>query len=249
MLKSPGSIAAAGAAGGAALALVIVFGAAALGIFPSNSDARVHDYLMANPQILVAMTDKLQSDQQASEDNSRQRAVDKIGLRAFFNPRLAFVTGPSNAKTTFVELFDYNCPYCRASSPAVKKFIAAHKNDARFAFIEFPIKGPESTIASRAAIAARKQPGKYLDFHFRLMSRKELVTEEIVYEDAAKAGLNVPKLKAAMQDHSIDLAIAAAQHLAAAANIDGTPAFIINGNIHEGALDDKRLKQLLKQTS
>lgn len=249
MLKSATSIAVAGAVGGAALAIAIVFGAAALGVFPPNADARIHDYLLANPKILVAMSDKLQNDQQASEDSSRQQAVDKIGLKAFFNPRLAFVMGPANAKTTFVELFDYNCPYCRESVPTVKKFLAEHKGDARIAFIEFPIKGPESTIASRAAIAARKQPDKYLDFHFRLMSRQELVTENVIYEDAAKAGLNVPKLKADMQDHSVDMAIAAAHHLATAANIDGTPAFIVNGNVREGALDDHRLAQLLKQTS
>lgn len=249
MMKSSLSIAVAGALGGAALAVAVIFGAAALGAFPANSDARIHDYLMAHPRILVAMTDKLQADQQASEDNSRQRAVDKIGMKAFFNPRLAFLMGPANAKTTFVEFFDYNCPYCRASIPAVKSFIARHKNDTRFAFIEFPIKGPESTIASRAAIAARKQPDKYLDFHFRLMSRKELVTEDVVYEDAAKAGLDIPKLKADMQDPSVDTAIAGAHKLAAAANIDGTPAFIVNGAIREGAMNAQMLQQLLKRTS
>jgi protein-disulfide isomerase len=248
MLNSHRTTAIAGALGGAVLALAIVFGAAAVGVFP-NSDARIHDYLIAHPQILVAMTDKLQSDQQTSEDTTRQRAVDKIGLKAFFNPRLAFVMGPANARTTFVEMFDYNCPYCRASVPLVKNFMAAHKNDARFAFIEFPIKGPDSTIASRAAIAARKQPDKYLDFHFRLMSRKELVTEDVVYEDAAKAGLDVPKLKADMKDHSVDMALAAAHSLAVAANIDGTPAFIVNGNVREGAINEEALQQLLKHAS
>jgi protein-disulfide isomerase len=248
-MKSQFPVAVVGAVGGAILAVAIIFGAAALGVFPSSSDTHIHDYLMAHPQILVDMSNKLQNDQQTSEDGSRQTAVQKIGMKAFFNPRLAFVMGPANAKTTFVEFFDYNCPYCRASIPTVKKFIAAHRNDTRFAFVEFPIKGPESTIASRAAIAARKQSDKYLDFHFRLMARKELVTEDVIYEDAAKAGIDVPKLKADMQDHSIDLAIAAAHHLAEAANIDGTPAFIVNGNIREGAIDDHVLKQMLKKTS
>jgi protein-disulfide isomerase len=243
------AVAVAGAVGGAVLAVAIIFAAAALGILPRSDGHIIHDYLMAHPQILVDMSNKLQNDQRTSEDGARQRAVQKIGLKAFFNPRLAFVTGPANAKTTFVEFFDYNCPYCRASVPTVKTFMAKHKKDARFAFIEFPIKGPESTIASRAAIAARKQPGKYLDFHFRLMARKELVTEDVIYEDAAKAGIDVPKLKADMQDHSVDIAIAGAHHLAEAANIDGTPAFIINGAIREGAIDERVLQQMLKQTS
>src|SRR5262249_53781796 len=118
-----------------------------------------------------------------------------------------------------------------------------------FAFIEFPIKGPESTIAARAALAARKQPDKYLAFHFLLMNEKELVDEDIVYADAQKAGLDVAKLKPDMQDHEVDSAIAAARNLAIAANIDGTPAFIVNGRVREGALDDADVRKLLKASS
>lgn len=68
----------------------------------------------------------------------REAAVAKVGIKAFFDPKIAFVTGPENAKTTLAEFFDYNCPYCRASVPALKKFYEAHKKDTRFAFIEFP---------------------------------------------------------------------------------------------------------------
>jgi protein-disulfide isomerase len=236
----------AGAVGGAVLSIAVLFGASALGAFPPGSEARIHDYLLAHPQVLVEVNDRLQAQQEASGDQARQTAVGKLGLTPFFNPRLAFVTGPASAHTTFVEFFDYNCPYCRASLPTVKKFMAAHKNDARFAFIEFPIKGPQSTIASRAALAARKQPDKYLAFHFLLMDEKDLVTEDVAYADAQKAGLDVNKLRADMQDHSVDAALTAAHSLAAAANVDGTPAFIINGKVREGALDETVLDQMMK---
>ena len=235
-----------GAIGGGLISVGVLFGAAALGIFPRDSDARIHDYLLAHPQVLVEVSDKLRAQQDSNGDQARQAAVRKLGLKPFFNPRLAFVTGPESARTTFVEFFDYNCPYCRASLPAVKKFIAAHKNDARFAFIEFPIKGPQSTIASRAALAARNQPDKYLAFHFLLMGERDLVTEDVVYADAQKAGLDVNKLRTDMQDHSVDAALAGAHSLAAAANVDGTPAFIINGKVREGALDDAALRQMMK---
>lgn len=236
----------AGALGGAVIAIAAMFVAAQSGIFPPGSDARIHDYLLNHPQILVQMSNKLQAQQDASADDARQSAVRKLGLKAFFNPHLAFVVGPAAARRTFVEFFDYNCPYCRASLPAVKKLMAAHRKDTRFAFIEFPIKGPQSTIASRAAIAARKQPDKYLAFHFLLMGEKELVTEDVVYADAQKAGLDVGKLKADMQDRTVDSALASAHNLAVAANIDGTPAFIINGHIREGAIDDGVIRRMLK---
>ena len=234
----------AGALGGAVIAVAAMFIAAQSGMFPP--DVRIHDYLLNHPQILVQMSNKLQAQQDASADDARQAAVRKLGLKAFFNPRLAFVVGPATARKTFVEFFDYNCPYCRASLPAVKKLIAARGKDTRFAFIEFPIKGPQSTIASRAAIAARKQPDKYLPFHFLLMGEKELVTEDVVYADAQKAGLDVGKLKVDMQDHAVDSALAGAHNLAVAASIDGTPAFIIDGRIREGAIDDGVIRRMLK---
>ena len=237
-----------GAIAGAFAAIVIGAGAIATGLVPTASNARIHDYLLSNPQILVELTNKLQTQQAEEEDSARQKAVNKIGLKAYFNPRIAFITGPANAKTTFVEFFDYNCPYCRASLPTVKAFYDAHKNTARFAFIEFPIKGPESIVAARAALAARKQPDKYLAFHFLLMNEEEVVNDATVYADAEKAGLDVNRLQADMRDPSIDSAIAAAHALAAATHIDGTPAFIVNGTIREGAIDKDDLPKLEQRT-
>jgi protein-disulfide isomerase len=144
-----------------------------------------------------------------------------------------------------VEFFDYNCPYCRASVPAMKKFYETHKN-ARFAFIEFPIKGPLSTVAARAAMAARLQPDKYVAFHFALMNEEGAVDEDNVYAVAKKTGLDVARLKSDMTSPSVDRAIDAAHRLAKAADIDGTPAFIINGKIREGAMNDDDFAKMTK---
>ena len=233
--------------GGAAIAIVAVLGLSWVGALPVSravTDARIHDYLMRNTGVIVEMTEKLQTDQSLQEDAARQAAVTKIGEKAFFDPRVAFVTGPANAKTTIVEFFDYNCPYCRASLPAVKKYYGAHKNDTRFAFIEFPIKGANSTIAARAAIAARKQPDKYLKFYFALMNEEDLATPDLIFDVARKAGLDNEKLRKDMPDKSVEAAIDAAHKLARASKIDGTPAFVINGRVREGAVDESTLKQL-----
>jgi protein-disulfide isomerase len=241
----------AGAAGGAVLAVALIFAAAATGFLPvqlttASRDQAVHGYLMAHPNAIVEAMNALQSQQDNQDEQHRQAAVNKLGMSRFFNSKVAFITGPANAKMTLVEFYDYNCPYCRASAPAVKKFYAAHKNDARFAFIEFPIKGQDSTIAARAAIAARNQPDKYLAFHFLLMGEDGMATPEVVFADAQKAGLDVQKLTADMKNPSVDQAIDASHKLAQEVGIDGTPAFIINGQMREGAIDDALLAQMMK---
>jgi protein-disulfide isomerase len=245
-MNQPWKIAAVGGVAGAAISFVLAFGAVALGLLPFPADGNaLHAYLLAHPGVLVEMTNKLQAEQDADDDNTRQTAVDKLGLKAFFDPRVAFVTGPANAKTTVVEFFDYNCPYCRASIPAVKKFYETHRN-VRFAFIEFPIKGPSSTVAARAAMAARRQPQKYLAFHFALMSQEGTVDENTVYAVARKTGLDLNRLKADMASPGVDLALARVHTLAQAAGIDGTPTFIVDGKIREGAVDEAILAQLTK---
>ena len=236
-----------GALSGGALGFLLVFGASAIGLLPQRLDGKqVRAYLLDHPEIFVEMQVKLQARDAETTEREQRAAMAAIGNQTFFDPRIAFVTGPVNAKTTLVEFFDYKCPFCRASVPAIKRYYDAHKNDTRFSFIEFPIKGPDSVVAARASLAARKQPDKYLAFHFALMNEAGLVTQDVVFADAAKAGLDVARLKADMAAHEIDAALDIAHKLAIRAKIDGTPTFVVNGHLHAGAVSDDDLKDLLK---
>jgi protein-disulfide isomerase len=233
----------AGALGGALLAVVIVFMAAGQGWLPGRgNDVNIRGYLLGHPELLAEMTDRLQTQQEAADQAKAAAAMKKIGMAAFFDPKLAFVTGPADAKKSLVEFYDYNCPYCRVSQPALEKFYDRHKNDTRFSFIDFPIRGPDSTAAARVAMAAKLQPDKYLALHFALMNEKDPVDEDMVLADAKKAGFDMARLKADMAKPEIDAAIAASKALAARAGIDGTPTFIVNGVIRPGAVDDDTLK-------
>jgi protein-disulfide isomerase len=235
----------AGAIGGAALSVAIVLTLAANGRLPIN-DRQMQTYLMLHPELASAMMGQ----QQALEENKQKlaaaAAVHAIGKAAFFDPKIAFLVGPADAKKSLVEFYDYNCPFCRASLPAVMKYVAAHRHDTRFSFIEFPIKGANSVIAARAALAARLQPEHYLPFHYALMSADGMVTEQIVFAQAAQAGLDVAKLKTDMANPEIDKSIEASLKLAHKAGIDGTPTFLVNGRMHPGALDDDTLAQEMK---
>jgi protein-disulfide isomerase len=240
----------AGALGGALLAVVLIFAAAANGILPMPATAMsgdtIHNYLIAHPTILSEMSAKAQAQAQADQDKTAAETMKKIGLNAFFDPKIAFITGPANATKSVVELYDYNCPYCRVSLPAVEKFYQQHKNDTRFSFIEFPIKGPDSIVAAKVALAARNQPDKYLALHFALMSETVPVNAQILMQDAKKAGLNLAMLQADMEKPEIAAAIDASHDLAKKAGIDGTPTFIVNGVMHPGAVDDETLAGLAK---
>ena len=168
---------------------------------------------------------------------------------AFFDPKIAFVTGPADAKNTFVEFYDYDCPFCRASLPAIRKFYEANKDKVRFAFIEYPIEqlhGPSAIFAAKASLAARRQREQYMDFHFALLAEEGAITEAMIYANAAKAGMDVAKLKADIQDPEIQKSLDASIALARKTGIDGTPTFILNGKLRPGMLEDATIAEAMK---
>ena len=238
----------AGAIGGAALAVAIVFTMAAGGHMPIN-DRQMQTYLMLHPDLAMAMMGRQQQLDDMKSQAQQQSAVDRAGQAAFFDPKLAFVTGPASAKKTMVEFFDYDCPYCRASLPAIHKYYTEHKNDTRFALIEFPIAslhGPGAVAASLASLAARRQPEHFMDFHFALMGEEDSLTPEMIFADAAKAGLDVNRLKADMNDPATQKTLDASLAFAKRLKVNATPTFIFNGALHSGAVDDASLADALK---
>jgi protein-disulfide isomerase len=235
----------AGAVGGAALAVAIILALAQSGKMPIN-DRQMQTYLMEHPELAPAMMGQAQVLNDRKQQMAQNAAMKKLGQTAFFDPAVAFVTGPADAKTSLVEFYDYDCPYCRASLPAVKKFYEAHKNDTRFSFIEFPIKqlhGESAVQAARASLAARRQPDHYMDFHFALLGQEGAITDQIIFAEATK---DLNKLKADMTDPAIEKSLQSSIALAHKAGVDGTPTFVLNGKFHPGAMDEETLTNEMK---
>jgi protein-disulfide isomerase len=229
---------------GAVVAVAVMAGAVALHMVPS--DARLQSYLLNHPKLVLQMQ-ALAEEQQAAEARQAQIAkLQKLGLKKFLDPNIAFVTGPANAKNTIIEFYDYNCGHCRNTSAAVKAFMDKHKADTRFAFIEFPIFGDASTTAARASIAAHKQGDKFLALHFGLMSESGAVDQALLLQVAQKSGLDVVKLASDLNAPETDKALLAGYRLAREMNFSGTPMFIVNGQVHEGEITEAELKKLVK---
>jgi len=235
---------------GALIAVAAVVVMTNAGYMPLN-DIQMRGWMLNHPQLVAEMNDAAQQAEDARSTAAHVAAIKKVGLDAFFNPRLAYVAGPVNAPNTMVEFYDYDCPYCRASLPAVKAVYEKHKNDTRFAFIEYPldIHGPGALLAAKASLAARAQPDRFLAFHYLMMGETEQLTEQMVMADAQKAGLDVKKLKADMALAEVDKIVADSHAFGKKVGMEGTPTFIINGVMYPGALDDAAMAAAFKKAS
>jgi protein-disulfide isomerase len=226
---------------GAMIAVAAVIVMTNAGYMPVN-EVQLRNYLISHPQIVNEMASAAQKAEEAKTAAASAARIQQIGLKAFFDPKIAFVTGPENAPNTMVEFYDYDCPFCRASLPAVQKIVEQRKADTRFAFIEFPLRelhGESAVTAARASVAAaRQKPSKFLAFHYYLMSQTEQITEEMIFAGAKQAGLDIAKLRADMMKPETAATVNASYEFAKKAGLDGTPTFIINGKMYPGAMDE-----------
>lgn len=205
-------------------------------------EAIIHDYLVKNPDVML---DALQAAEDKIKSESRDKAAGALSSRRqeLLNDPNSPVAGNPNGDVSLVEFFDYRCPYCKQVEPTLEGLIGEDRQ-LRVVYKEFPVLGPESRIAARVALAARKQ-GKYDEFHRAMMNAKGKIDEASILGVAGSVGLNIDRLKQDMAAPEIDRALKANNELAEALDIHGTPAFIVGNEIIPGAVDRDTLKQLI----
>ena len=212
----------------------------------SEIETLVKEYILENPEIIRDAIIKLQEKEVLQEQETFRESIVSAKDALENDPRDASI-GPKNAKVTIVEFFDYNCGFCKRSTPWVEEAIEKYGNDVRFVFKELPIlddRTKTSRLASRAALAADKQ-GKYMDMHIALMEQKRL-SGEIIRETAEKIGLDMRRYEADMADPTIEQHISDTLELAnRLPALTGTPFFVIGDEYVSGA-NTERLDQLVK---
>ena len=108
-------------------------------------------------------------------------------------------------------------------------------DDLRLVFREFPILGPESMLAARAALASRAQ-GLYEPFHWALLGADGPFDLDHILAVARSVGLDAERLARDMEDPALDALIERNAILANALGVRGTPAFVIGDGMIRGAL-------------
>ncbi len=206
-------------------------------------EQRVRTYLVDHPEVIVEAMNRLEA-RQGQQETAEAQAVLKSHIDAVFRDPGSPVGGNPGGDVTLVEFFDYNCPYCRMMAPVMKEAEAVDPQ-LRIVYKEFPILGPNSVFAAKAALAADKQ-GKYVAFHRALYEARAPIDEAKVLEVAGTVGLDVDRLKADMQDAAIGGLLDKNGKLAQALRITGTPGFVIGDQVTSGATDLNNLQTLIR---
>jgi protein-disulfide isomerase len=165
------------------------------------------------------------------------------------NPDRDHIQGPLTAILTLVEYGDYQCPYCGAAYPEVKKAQKELGPRLKFVFRNFPLTRlhEHAMNAAETAEAAAAQ-GKFWEMHdFLYEHQTSLGNHGVALDYAKKLGMDTQRFERELSQHSHQGRVKEDFEGGIRSGVNGTPTFYANGVRHDGPATSKELVKALKQ--
>ena len=205
----------------------------------------VREYILENPEIITEAIERLRQKQRLAEARA-DKAILASSKEQIFNDPDAPVGGNPKGDVTVVEFFDYRCGVCKRIHPIVEELVKTDPNIRRVNK-EWPILGPNSVLAARAAIASRKQ-GKYLAFHKVMMEANSSFELDAILAMAKSVDLDPARLQKDMESEDVDAIIRKNYAFADKLKLNGTQSFVIGDTLLRGGRDLQSLRAIVAET-
>ena len=156
------------------------------------------------------------------------------------------VAGNPHGDVTIVAFLDYNCPYCRRSTPELARFLSSDPK-MRVVFKDWPILSQTSITEAKIALAAKYQ-GKYLAAHDALMAiPSRPATPTAIKAALQSAGVDIARLNTDLDIHNEAISDLLRRDMAEAdaLGLQGTPVFIIGPFVMAQSLDETGFRQVV----
>ena len=201
----------------------------------------VRSYLLENPQVLVEALTIYQ------EQNS-DAALISANYDDLVGDDHSWVGGNPEGDITIVEFLDYRCGFCRRAFPEVEELVSTDGN-IRIIVKELPVLGPQSELASRFAIATLQTEGAdaYKAIHDALMTFRGQISEQSLARLSDQNGFDTAAIRTAMESPEVEEVINENRTLAQALRVNGTPTFVIGGQMLRGFLPLEGMSQIVAE--
>jgi protein-disulfide isomerase len=195
--------------------------------------------------IIVRMVKKGRSDARIKDEVKKRGLSAHPFKRHKFNlkHRPRFGAPAAKAKVTIVEFADFECPFCRVSSPQLKRAVKELAGrGVSLVYKHFPVSShPQAMRAGRAAYAAHKQ-GRFWEYHdllYKMAPRLKTAQLEVY---AKTIGLDMARFRAVRDSRRSRLVLAADKREGLRAGVKGTPTLFINGKLYQARKDYTELR-------
>ncbi len=203
----------------------------------------IESYLLENGAVILQSVTEYQIAQEKKE--RAEVSVQAKELVENLKKQDMPFTGNPKGDITIVEFFDYNCGYCRKALLELQTVLKEDKN-VKVIFMDMPILGPPSMEAAKWSLAAHRQ-GKYFELHRAILEHNGPKNSQEIEKLAIAAGLDIKKLKVDKEASEITAQLEEYVTTARNLKINGTPAFIIEGEVFPGYIPASAITQAIEK--
>lgn len=160
------------------------------------------------------------------------------------------VDGPERAELELVMYGDFQCPYCTAAYPIVRRVRDQLAGRLLFAFRHFPLRDihPDAERAAEASEAAAAQ-GAFWQMHDKLYESRGALGREDLVSYATELGLDAGQFAAELDSGVHAPRVQRDVDSGLASGVTGTPGFFVGGRLHAGSFDAGSLITALEMRS
>jgi protein-disulfide isomerase len=148
------------------------------------------------------------------------------------------VDGPDRAELELVMYGDFQCPYCTAAYPIVRRVRDQLAGRLLFAFRHFPLRDihPAAERAAQASEAAAAQ-GEFWRMHDRMYESHGALGRDDLVSYARDLGLDVERFSSELDSELHAARVQRDVDSGLASGVNGTPTFFVGGRMHTGSFD------------
>jgi len=162
------------------------------------------------------------------------------------------VQGSPSASVTLVEYGDYECPYCGAAYPIVKRLQQSLGDSLRFVFRNFPLSEahPHAMLAAQAAEAAAASGNEaFWRMHDMLYEYQSALELDDLVHYAEEIGLDTSRFLRDLEAGTFAARVQSDFRSGVRSGVNGTPSFFINGVRFDGDYTQDSFEAALRRAA
>jgi protein-disulfide isomerase len=146
--------------------------------------------------------------------------------------------GTKGAPVTIVEFSDYRCPFCKVAAFTIKPFLAEHRDNVAYYFLNYPLDStcnhymqhqmhPGACLGAKGGICAEKV-GKFWEYHDKMFESSERINLELLKKLANRLSIDNSEFVKCVNSAETDLKLKEEIETARRIYVTGTPSVFVN---------------------
>ena len=154
--------------------------------------------------------------------------------------------GPADAPITIIEISDFECPFCsKGALQVLPEVMDAYPGKIALEFWHNPLDFHKNALPAAKATMAAQLQGRFWEYHDLLFRNRKNLGPDRLIALASQVGLDIDRFKWDMADSRVADHVRANMRASAAMGLKGTPMFVVNGVVIQGAQPAQKFKEVI----